>query len=80
MKYYSPIYLENIKIIQEKIFDVFPKTELSSKINFSPGAKNWIPKYFQLVDQGFLSYNKDFSPGHAMPHYGPQHLLAYHSG
>jgi hypothetical protein len=33
---------------------------LSSKINFSPGAKNWIPKYFQLVDQGFLSYNEDF--------------------
>jgi hypothetical protein len=26
-----------------------------SKNNFSPGAKNWIPKYFQLVDRGNIS-------------------------
>ncbi len=26
-----------------------------SKNNFSPGAKNWIPKYFQLVERGIIS-------------------------
>ena len=30
---------------------------LSSKIKFSPGAKNWIPKYFQLVDQEIISFS-----------------------
>lgn len=33
MKYYSPIHLEKLKIIQTKVFDIFPKTELSSKEN-----------------------------------------------
>ena len=33
MKYYSPIYLENIKTIQEKVIDVFPKESLSEKDN-----------------------------------------------
>jgi hypothetical protein len=27
----------------------------SNKINFSPGSKNWIPKYFELVDKGVIS-------------------------
>ena len=31
MKYYSPIHLENIDIIQQKVFDIFPKSELSCK-------------------------------------------------
>ena len=33
MKYYSPINLDNLNIIQEKVFEVFPKTELSSAQN-----------------------------------------------
>lgn len=39
---------------------------LSNKINFSPGAKNWIPKYFQLIEKGDISishnteYETDF--------------------
>ena len=33
MKYYSPIYLEQLDIIQEKVFNIFPKSELSSKEN-----------------------------------------------
>jgi len=33
MKYYSPIKLDNLKIIQGKVLEVFPKTELSSKEN-----------------------------------------------
>ena len=31
MKYYSPIHLENRDIIQQKVFDIFPKSELSCK-------------------------------------------------
>jgi len=33
MKYYSPINLDNLNIIQEKVLEVFPKSELSSKQN-----------------------------------------------
>lgn len=31
-----------------------------SSLNFSPGAKNWIPKYFDLVDKGVISLSTDF--------------------
>lgn len=33
MKYYSHIHLENLETIQQKVFDIFPKSELSSKEN-----------------------------------------------
>jgi hypothetical protein len=32
----------------------------STRLNFSPGAKNWIPKYFDLVDKGIISLSTDF--------------------
>lgn len=28
-----------------------------NKINFSPGSKNWIPKYFDLVEKGIISFS-----------------------
>jgi hypothetical protein len=31
----------------------------SSKINFSPGAKNWVPKYFDLEEKGIISFTSD---------------------
>ncbi len=37
---------------------------LSSKIKFSPGAKNWIPKYFQLVDQEIISFSIEIKDDH----------------
>ena len=33
MKYYSPIQIENLKTIQEKVFNVFPKEKLNTKID-----------------------------------------------
>jgi hypothetical protein len=32
----------------------------SSNIKFAPGAKNWVPKYFQLVEQGIINLSLDF--------------------
>jgi len=31
----------------------------SSKINFSPGAKNWLPKYFDLEEKGIIAFTSD---------------------
>ena len=31
MKYYSPVHIENLKTIQEKVFEYFPKEELFKK-------------------------------------------------
>jgi hypothetical protein len=33
MKYYAPIYIKNLKTIQEKVFNLFPKDILEKKVN-----------------------------------------------
>ena len=42
MKYYSPVPIDNLKIIQEKVFEYFPKEKLSTKeaLFYVPDNKN----------------------------------------
>ena len=49
----------------------------STRINFSPGSKNWLPKYFDLVDKGIITLSTDLNSDHEI---SPLRLLMNKTG